>query len=130
MFSLVQNPQLSSSFKNVHCGHTHNFSTRSASKHILDIPYSPAYTYGTKSVMHSCIKDWNNFKRSFPKLFQDQLTYSRIKSILTNTYVTNIKPQKIVSVYPFISSIQTQGQFAIESLKVNTSVMISVLIYL
>ena len=44
----------------------------------LDITHSQTYTYGTKSVMHSCIKYWNNFKRSFPKLFQ------RIKSVLTN----------------------------------------------
>ena len=84
VFSLEQNPQLLSSFKIFHCGHTHNYSTRSANKNILDIPYSQTYTYGTKSVMHSCIKDWNNFKRSFPKLFQGQLTYPRIKSVLTN----------------------------------------------
>ena len=44
----------------------------------LDITHSQTYTYGTKSVMHSCIKYWNNFKISFPKLFQ------RIKSVLTN----------------------------------------------
>ena len=74
---------LLSSFKNVHSGHTHNYSTRSASKDILDIPYSQTYTYGTKSIMCSCIKDWNNFKKSFPKLFQGQLTYPRIKSVLT-----------------------------------------------
>ena len=84
VFSLEQNPQLLSSFKIFHCGHTHNYSTRSANKNILDIPYSQTYTYGTKSVMHSCIKDWNNFKRSFPKLFQGQLTYPRIKSVLKN----------------------------------------------
>ena len=67
-----------------HCERTCNYSTRSASKNILDIPYSQTYTYGTKSVVHSCIKDWNNFKRSFPKLFQGQLTYPRIKSALKN----------------------------------------------
>ena len=50
----------------------------------LDITHSQTYTYGTKSVMHSCIKYWNNFKRSFPKLFQSQLTYPKIKSVLTN----------------------------------------------
>ena len=84
VFSFEQNPQLLSPFKIFHCGHTHNYSTRSANKNILDIPYSQTYTYGTKSVMHSCIKDWNNFKRSFPKLFQGRLTYPRIKSVLTN----------------------------------------------
>ena len=57
VFSLEQNPQLLPSFKVFHCGHTHNYSTRSANKNILDIPYSQTYTYGTKSVMHSCIKD-------------------------------------------------------------------------
>ena len=70
VFSIEQNPQLLSSFKIFHC--------------ILDIPYSQTYTYGTKSVMYSCIKDWNNFKRSFLNLFQGQFTYSRIKSVLTN----------------------------------------------
>ena len=38
-------------------------------------------------IMHSCIKDWNDFKRSliyFPNLFQGQLTYPRIKSVSTN----------------------------------------------
>ena len=84
VFLLEQNPQLLSSFKISDCGHTHNYSAGSANKNILDIPYSQTYTYGTKSVMHSCIKDWNNFKRSFPKLFQGQLTYPRIKSVLTN----------------------------------------------
>ena len=84
VFSLEQNPQLLSSFKIFHCGHAHNYSTRSASKNILDILYSQTYTYGTKLVVRSCIKDWKNFKRSFPNLFKDQLTYSRIKSVLTN----------------------------------------------
>ena len=79
VLSLEQNPQLL-----FHCWHTHNYSTRSASKNILDIPYSQTYTYGTKSVMYSCIKDWNNFKRCFLKLFQDQLTYPRIKSLTAN----------------------------------------------
>ena len=84
VFPNEPNLQLLSYFNFFHCGHTHNYSTRSANKNILDIPYSQTYTYGTKSVMHSCIKDWNNFKRSFPKLFQGQLTYPRIKSVLTN----------------------------------------------
>ena len=48
--------------------------------------------------MHSCIKDWNNFKRSCPKLFQGQLTCTRIKSVLTNHLLNqNVKPQKIIS---------------------------------
>ena len=84
VLSLEQNPQILSSFKIFHCGHTHNYSTRSANKNILDIPYPQTYTYGTKSVMYNCIKDWNNFKRSFPKLFQGWLTYPRIKSVLTD----------------------------------------------
>ena len=78
LFLLEQNRQLLSSFKIFYCGHTCNYSARSASKNTLDITHSQTYTYGTKSVMHSCIKYWNNFKRSFPKLFQ------RIKSVLTN----------------------------------------------
>ena len=40
VFSLEQNPQLLSSFKIFHCGHTHNYSTRSANKNILDMPFS------------------------------------------------------------------------------------------
>ena len=84
VFSLKQSPQLLFSSKIFHCGHTQHFSTKSASKNILDIPYSQTYSYGTKSVTHSCIKDWNNFERSFPNLFQGRLTYSRIKLVLTN----------------------------------------------
>ena len=84
VLSLEQNSQLLSSFKIFHCGHTHNYSTWSANKNILDIPYSQTYTYGTKSVMYSCIKDSNNFKRSFPKLFQGRLTYPRIKLVSTD----------------------------------------------
>ena len=61
VFLLEQNPQLLSSFKISDCGHTHNYSAGSANKNILDIPYSQTYTYGTKSVMHGCIKDLNNF---------------------------------------------------------------------
>ena len=39
-FVFVQNAQLLSSFKIFHCGHTRNYAIRSASKKILDIPYS------------------------------------------------------------------------------------------
>ena len=63
-------------------------------------------------IMYSCIKDWNNFKRSlicFPNLFHGQLTYPRIKSVLTTS-------KEYLTVYLFIS-------FAIESLKLNTSLM-------
>ena len=38
------------------CGHTHNYSTRSASKNILDIPYSQTYTDGFKSVCIVALK--------------------------------------------------------------------------
>ena len=84
VFLLEQNPQLLSSFKIFRCGHTHNYATRSASKNILDIPYSQTHIYGTKLVMHSSLKEWGSFKRSFPNLFQGQLAYSRIKSVLTS----------------------------------------------
>ena len=40
VFSLEQNPQISSSVNVFHHGHTHNYSIRSGSKNILDIPYS------------------------------------------------------------------------------------------
>ena len=40
VFLLEQNPQLLSSFKIFHCGHTYNYSTRSSNKNISDIPYS------------------------------------------------------------------------------------------
>ena len=97
VFSFEQNPLLLSSFKIFYFEHTHNYSARSANKTIFDIPYSQTYTYGITSVIHSCIKDWNNFKRSFPKLFQGQLTYSRINQSEQITYLINIKPQKIIS---------------------------------
>ena len=32
--------------------------------------------------MNNYVKDWNNFKRSFSDLFQGELTYSKIKSVL------------------------------------------------
>ena len=74
--------------------------------------------------MHICIKNWNNLKRSSPELFQDQLTYSRIKSVLTNYLLNQYQTSKDhLTVYPFISSIQTQGQLAIKSPKLNTSLM-------
>ena len=40
------------------------------------------HTYGTKSLTNNCIKDWNNFKRSFADLLQGELTYHKIKSVL------------------------------------------------
>ena len=125
MFSLDKNPQLLFSFNFFHCGHTHSYSKRSASNNILDIPYSQTYTCGTKSLMHSCIKDRNNLKRSFPNLFQCQLTYPRIKSVLINQHQSS---KDHLTVYPFIllsslprslSSIRAPDQFAIESLKLN-----------
>ena len=70
VFSLEQNPQISSPFKAFHRGHTHNYSAKSGSKISLDKPYSQIYTYGTKSVMNNCIKDWDSFKRSFHNIFQ------------------------------------------------------------
>ena len=72
VFSLKKNSQLFSSLKPFYCAYPQNY---------LDIPYSQTHTYGTKSVMNNCIKDWNNFKRSFPDLFQDKLNYPRIKSV-------------------------------------------------
>ena len=40
------------SFNIFHCGHTHNYSTRSASKNILDIAsyLTETYTYGTSQI--------------------------------------------------------------------------------
>ena len=72
VFPLKKNSQLFSSLKPFYCGYPQNYS---------DIPYSQTYTYGTKSVMNNCIKDWNSLKKFFPNLFQDKLNYPRIKSV-------------------------------------------------
>lgn len=51
-----QKPQLPPSFKVFHSERTHNYSTRSASKKVLDIPYSKTHAYVTKSVMNIVLR--------------------------------------------------------------------------
>ena len=72
------------------------------------------------------MKNWNNFKRPFPNLFQGKSSYPRIKSALKITCSTNVKFQWFISQFFPLHSIkfnQAIGKFTIESFKVDAVLM-------
>ena len=61
--------KLANSFVDLrHCGDNHTYLTKSKPKGLLDIPFVNTQIYGTQSVKHDCIKDWNNFRNNFSPL--------------------------------------------------------------
>ena len=80
---LEENEKLSSSFADLkHCGENHNYQTRSKAKKLLDIPLFQTDTYETNSTKYNCITDWNNFRKTFPNIPQNECTYFNVKKLL------------------------------------------------
>ena len=55
---------------------------RSATQNLLDVPLARTKKYGKESVKYQCIRDWNNFKKKFPQIPENKLSYMKIKRIL------------------------------------------------
>ena len=62
--------------------HSKDRQTRSATQNLLDVPLARTNKYGKESVMYQCVRDWNNFKKKFPQIPENKLTYMKIKRIL------------------------------------------------
>ena len=60
----------------------HNYQTRSATQNLLDTPLARTNKYGKGSAKYQCIRDWNNFKKKFPQIPENKLSYMKIKRIL------------------------------------------------
>ena len=85
---IEQNQTLSKPFVTLKdCGDNHNYQTRASTKIILDTPLYKTNTYGTHSVKHHCIVDWNQFKRNFPNLSETDYTYSKLESLIKRYFL-------------------------------------------
>ena len=80
MYQVEQNNALATSFPALHSRDKHNYQTRSATQNLLDV--SLARTNGKESVKYQCIRDWNNFKKKFPQIPENELSNMKIKAIL------------------------------------------------
>ena len=89
MSLIEEDEKIAKSFANLkHCGDNHSYQTRSKTNRLLDIPLFKTDTYGTHSVKHNCIVDWNNFKKMFPALPPEEYSYYKVKKILKNHYLS------------------------------------------
>ena len=77
-----QNNALATSFPALHSKDKHNYQTRSATQNLLDVPLARTNKYGKESVKYQCIRDWNNFKKKFPQIPENKLSYIKINIIL------------------------------------------------
>ena len=57
MYQIQHRPKLSASFPALHAKDKHNYSTRSATHSLLDIPLTKTNRYGKNSVKNYCIRD-------------------------------------------------------------------------
>ena len=81
MYQLEQNDALATSFPALHSREKHNYETRSATQNLLDVPLARTNKYGKESVNYQCIRDWNNFKKKFPQIPENELYNMKIKRI-------------------------------------------------
>ena len=82
MYQVEQNIALATSFPALHSKDKNNYQTRSATQNLLDVPLARTNKYGKESVKYQCVRDWNNFKKKFPQIPENKLTYMKIKRIL------------------------------------------------
>ena len=82
MYQFEQNHALATSFPTLHSKDKHNYQTRSATQNLLDVPLARTNKYGKESVKYQCVRDWNNFKKKFPQIPENKLSYMKIKRIL------------------------------------------------
>ena len=82
MYQFEQNNALAISFPALHSKDKHNYQTRSATPNLVDVPLARPNKYGKESVKYQCIRDRNNFKKKFPQIPENKLSYIKIKRIL------------------------------------------------
>ena len=82
MYHVEQNNAIVTTFPALHSRDKHNYHTRSATQHLLDVPLATADKYGKESVKYQCNRDWNNFKKTFPQIPENKLSNMKIKRIL------------------------------------------------
>ena len=82
MYQIEQNNALATSFPAFHSRDKHNYQTRTATQNLLDVPLARTNKYGKESVKYQCIRDWNNFKKKFPQIPENELSNMKIKRIL------------------------------------------------
>ena len=82
MYQLEQKNALATSFPVLRSKGKHNYQTRSATQNLLHIPLTRTNKYGKESVKSQYIRDWNNFKKNFPQIPENKLSYIKIKRIL------------------------------------------------
>ena len=51
-------------------------------KNPLDVPLARRNKYCKESVKYQCMRDWNNFKKKFPKIPENKLFNMKMKIIL------------------------------------------------
>ena len=82
MYQVEQNNALATYFPALHSRDKHNYQTRTATQNLLDVPLARTNKYGKESVKYQCIRDWNNFKKKFPQIPENELSNMKIKRIL------------------------------------------------
>ena len=81
MYQVEQNNALATFLPALHSRDKHNYQTRSATQNLLDVPLARTNKYGKESVNYQCIRDWNNFKKKFPQIPENELYNMKIKRI-------------------------------------------------
>ena len=61
---------------------TTHYQTRSATQNLFDIPLAKTNKYGKESFKYQCVRHWNNFKKKFPQIPENELSNMKIKRIL------------------------------------------------
>ena len=116
MHHVEQNNALATSFPALHPKGKYNNQTISATRNLLDVLLAKANKYGEESVKYQCIRDWNNFKKKFPKIPENKLFNMKIKTILKQAifdqYWTFYSPPSISICAPcIIFTFYLQGLF-------------------
>ena len=83
MYQIEQNNALATSFLALHSKDKHNDQTRSATQNLLDVPLSRTNKNASE---YQCIRDWNNFKKKFPQIPENKLSYENQKNSKTSYF--------------------------------------------
>ena len=82
LYQVELNNALATSFPALHSKGKRNYQTRSATQNLLDVPLARTNKYGKEFVKYQYVRDWNNFKKKFPQIPENKLSYMKIKRIL------------------------------------------------
>ena len=83
MLQIEQNKQIAASFPGLkYCGESHSFMTLSATKKTLHIPTNKTGRYSKQSAKYKCILGWSKFKKVFHGVNQDELSHSKLKTLV------------------------------------------------